>query len=502
MKLKQIALLVAGFTLSTAAFAAPVTIAQIEAARVAGQLDQAWITGASAPVRTIYEGFVGSGPNIGCDTGTNTIFTSQTGTNNIPGALGNFLAYACTRAGKVSVLYHTIDGGSLNAYSPHTIATKLARLKYVGSPTANTCTAVANYPDPTNSANDAAVFKSCALVGAALPGTGPTAGSNTTNGNAVNADSNAPSLPVGGFSDVEAALFDPTIGGGNVSGKGTEGNANVTQVFGVAVSTPLYRALQTAQGLADVNATTYDPAVAPNITKAQYASIAAAGGAYQTDWAPIVGAAGTGKKVILARRVATSGTQATSNSFFLAKPCADGLGAGLAPAVVSDSSPTFEVFEGASTGNVKTRLTTASLNTGADNFAIGIMSVENDWRAEAASSASPPLAFGPSAGYRFVKVNGIHPEAGDIVNGRATTISGAYELAKELKNFTANTATGFGANVVNQITAALSNPPGAACAVLPRGLALNPLAGSSCGAAQVAKVTNLGNNCSPFQLVQ
>lgn len=503
MKLKQIVLAFAGITLSAAAFAAPVTIAQIESARQAGQLDQAWISGATAPTRSIYEGWVGSGAGVGCDSGSNTIFTNQGGTNVIPGALGNFLAYACTRAGKVSVLYHTLDGGSLNAYAPHTIGTKLARLKYVGSPTANTCVAAAaSYVDPTNADNNAAVFKSCALVGAALPGTGPTSGSNTTNGNAVNADSLAPSLPAGGFSDVEAALFDVTIGGGNVSSKGTEGNANVTQVFGVAVSVPLYRALQTAQSLADINSTTFDPAVAPNITKAQYVAIATQNGAYQTDWAPIVGAAGTGKKVILARRVATSGTQASSNSFFLANPCAKGLGADLAPAVVSDSSPTFEVFEGAGTGNVKTRLTTASLNTGADNFAIGIISVENDWRAEAASTASPPLAFGPSAGYRFVKVNGIHPEAGDVVNGRATTISGAYEFAKELKNFTANTATGFGATVVGQITAALSNPPASACAVLPRGLALNPLANSACGAAQVTKATNLGNNCSPFQLVQ
>ena len=499
MKLKQIALLVAGLTVSAAAFAAPVTIAQIESARAAGQLDQAWISGASAPIRTIYEGWVGSGTGVGCDALSNSIFTIQTGTNNIPGALGNFLAYACTRAGKVSVLYHTVDGGSLNAYSPHTIGTKLARLKYVGSPTANTCTAVASYVDSTNSDNNAAVFKSCALVGAALPGTGPTAGSNTTNGNAVNADSNAPNLPAGGFSDVEAALFDGSIGGGNVSSKGTEGNANVTQVFGVAVSVPLYRALQAAQILADVNATTFDPAVAPNITKAQYASIAAQGGAYQTDWAPIVGAAGAGKKVILARRVATSGTQATSNSFFLAKPCTDGLAAGLAPAVVSDSNLTFEVFEGSGTNNVKQRLTTASNALPATNldFAIGIMSVENDWRADLLGTAAAT-----TAGYRFIKVNGIHPEAGDIVNGRVTTISGAYELAKELKNFTAITATGFGVNVVNQITAALSNPPVASCAVLPRGLALNPLAGSSCGAAQVAKATNLGNNCSPFQLVQ
>ena len=495
MKLKQIALSIAGFTLSAAAIAAPVTISQIEAARGAGQLDQAWISGATAPTRTVYEGWVGSGAGVGCDAGTNTIFTNQsttgtTGPNVVPGSLGNFLAYACTRAGKVSVLYHTLDGGSLNAYTPHTIGTRLARLKYVGSPTTTCVAAASSYVDPTNSDNNAAVFKSCALTGLAIGAVGQ---SNASNQAAVIADSNAPSLPVGGFSDVEAALFSAAIGGGDVSSKGFEDNAFVTQVFGVAVSIPLYRALQTAQSLADVNATTYDPAVAPSITKAQYASIASLGGAYQTDWQPIVGAAGAGKKVILARRVATSGTQASSDSFFLARPCAKALGADLVPAVVVDSSPTFEVFEGSGTGNVKARLSTASLNAGTDNFAIGVMSVENDWRAETTTAAS---------GYRFVKVNGIHPEAGDVVNGRLTTISGAYEFAKELKNFTANTATGFGANVVNQITTALKNPPAAACAVLPRGLALSPLAGSSCGAAQVAKVTNLGNNCSPLQLIQ
>ena len=93
---------------------------------------------------------------------------------------------------------------------------------------------------------------------------GATAASNTTNANAVAADAFAPALPVGGFSDVEAALFSPTIGGGDVSARGVESDANVGQVFGVAVSIPLYRALQAAQGLSDVNATTFDPVNAPN----------------------------------------------------------------------------------------------------------------------------------------------------------------------------------------------------------------------------------------------
>ena len=499
MKLKQIALLVAGFTVSAAAFAAPVTIAQIEAARVAGQLDQAWISGATAPTRTVYEGWVGSGAGVGCDLTTNTIFTSQssaiptgaTATATVPGTLGNYLAYACTRAGKVSVLYHTLDGGSLNAYAPHTVGTKLARLKYVGSPSANPCVSVGNYVDPTNAENNAAVFKSCTQVGANTPAAGPNPTFNASNQTLVNADSNAPSLPVGGFSDVEAALFAAAIGGGNVSSKGTEGQANIGQVFGVVVSTPLYRALQTAQGLADINATTYDPAVAPNITSQQYVSIIAQGGAYQTDWSPII--PGSTKRIIVARRVDTSGTQASSNAFFLKSPCASALSGSLIPAKASDSAlplgTGFEVFEGSGTGNVKTRLSQA---TTAGDYAIGVISAENDWRADTTNNT-----------YRFIKVDGIHPEAGDTVNARTAAVNGNYPFHMEVRNFVANTATGFGAAIVPQITAALSTPPVAACAVLPRGLTLNPLGGSACAVGvQVMKSTVLGNNCSPYQLTQ
>ncbi len=493
MKLTKIALALACLVGSTAAFAAPVTQAQIEAARVAGTLQQAWISGASAPTINIYEGWVGSGAGVGCDAGTNTIFTSQTGVGNAnvkPGSIGNFMAYACTRGGVVSVLYHVVDGGSLLYVAPHTVGTKLARVKYVGT---STCATTLAYTDASNADNNATVLKGCQQVGAALPSTGATAASNAANAAAVAADPLAPQLPVGGFSDVEAALWPTTLGGGDVSSKGTEGQANVGQVFGVAVSKSLYRALQVAQGIAantDALDPNYDPANAPNITSQQYVSIAAAGGAYQGDWSPILGAAGAGKKVILARRVATSGTQASSNAFFLKNPCASGVSGALFPATVADSTPTFEVFEGSSTGNVKTRITTAAT---AGDFAIGVVSTENDWRTEVAATA----------GYRYIKVDGVHPEAGDTANARVQATNGNYPFHMEMRNFVANTATGFGAAVVGQITAALSNPPATSCAVLPRGLTLNPLGGSSCTVGvQVMKGTVLGNNCSPYQLTQ
>lgn len=500
MKLKQIALLVAGLSASAAVFAAPVTQQEITDARSAGTLQQAWISGASAPSKSVYEGWVGSGAGVGCDVGTNSIFTSQGGTNEKPGGLGNFLAYACRRGGVVSVLYHTIDGGSLHAYTPHTIGAKLGRLKYVGTTGVTNCTAPISYVDPTNNDNNAAVYKSCALAGAALPGAGPTSQSNTTNGNAVAADPFAPQLPVGGFSDVEAGLFSSAIGGGNVSSKGVESDANVGQVFGVAVSIPLYRALQAAQGLSDVNSSTYDTANAPNITRAQYVAIVAQGGAANGDWTPILGS--NPGNVRVERRVNTSGSQASSNAFFLASPCASGVGASLTPAAATDSTSTYIVTENSGSGNVKSRLTTASLPATLveDRYAIGVLSAENSWVVDTPAG---------NGGYRFVKLDGVHPEAGDAENARVTAAKGQYAFHMEMKNFVrsnyagAPAKTAFENNIIGQITAALSNPPASACAVLPRGLTLNPFGGSSCTpGAQIANVSNLGKNCSPAQILQ
>lgn len=497
MKMKQIALLVAGLSASAAVFAAPVTVNEIDNARQAGTLQQAWISGASAPTRTVYEGWVGPGNGVGCDVGTNTIFSNQGGTANVPGALGNFVAYACKRNGIVSVLYHTLDGGSLNAYTPHTVATRLARVKFVG--TGNGCTSQVNYVDPTNALNNALVYKGCLLAGEALPSAGTNAAVNGRNATAVANDPFAPQLPVGGFSDVEAALFPSTIGGGDVSSRGVESDANVGQVFGVAVSIPLYRALQAAQGITE-SGSSYDPALAPNITRSQYVAIAASGGAANGDWTPILGAAST-QKVVLERRISTSGTQSSSNAFFLQNPCTNGAGASLPPARVADSNPDFTVNERSGSGNVKTGLTDAS-NAAANTrnqFAIGVLSLENNWRLD-------PTA---SNGYRFVKVDGVHPELGDTENARVTATNGNYAFHMELKSFVRSNYAGvapktaFENAVVGQITQVLANPAATSCAVFPRGLTLNPLSGSSCTVgAQVAKMTNLGNNCSPAQIVQ
>lgn len=481
LKMRQIALLIASITASSVVVAAPVTVAQIDAALSAGTLDQAWITGASAPTRTVYEGWV-----RGCDANTNTIFSTQGGPAVVPGSIGNFSAYACTRGNRVSVLYHTLDGGSLNAYTPHTVNTVLARVKFVG--TGNGCGATAlNYVDPVNPLNNAVVFKSCTQIGSGVPVTGATTASNNTNRAALATDPNAPAWPIGGYSDVEAALFSASIGGGDVSARGTESDVGVGQVFGLAVSIPLYRALQVQQSLTQND----DPENAPNITSGQYTDLIQVGGL--GTWGSLL--PGNNSQVNIERRVDTSGSQASANAFFLRNPCVNGINQSLFPKTTTANEPgVYNLTLNPGSGNVKTRLTNASNSTDANaRFAIGVLSVENDFRVD------PPA----SAGYRYLKIDGVHPEAGDITRARRSAANGDYKFHMELKQFVrADYAgqppkTSFESAIIGQITESLRNPPAVSCAVFPRGLTLNPLNNSACTlGVEVAKMTNQGQNCA------
>jgi hypothetical protein len=490
MNITKIAFALAALSVSTMA-AAGITPAQIEAARGAGTLDQAWIAGASAPTRSIYEGWV-----KGCQAGTGSIFTAQAASNTstAPGSLGNFFAYACTRGTRTSVLYHTVDGGSLNAFTPFTNGTKLARLSYFGGNATSCAKQATGYTDASNTANNADLYKGCAQSGAAvaLDANGvQTSANRGINAAALTADALAPQQIVGGFSDVEPALFSAAIGGGNVSNFGTVSNAFLGQAFGVAVSNPLYRRLQQVQGLTE-SGTSFTPALAPSLTRGQIASILADGGAVQTaeSWFPILGVEDD-EKVIIQRRVDTSGSQASSNVFFLGNPCLGG--SALLPATTTSGN--YQVVLNSGSGNVKTNITTASNAAAGSRYAIGVLSLEND----------PTLENAANKDYHYIKIDGAHPETGDVVNARLGAASGAYPFHMEAKAFVANSApAGFQRTIVTTIVNALKNPTSAACATLPRGLTLNPDGGNtSCVAGVVrAKFTNFGNNCAPAVLFE
>lgn len=470
-KMNKMLLAVAATLLASQAVAAPVTPANIASARANNKLQETWISGASAPTFNVFQGFV-----AGCDANSVSTFNTDASLTALrPGSAGDYLAYACTRGGKVSVVYHTVAGGSFNAFAPHvpndvdgdgTVGTtKLDRIKKIDS---NTCVLQSGTFALTNQSAITS-YGSCTTV---VPANNP---------------DGAIAKPAGGFSDVESALFGVT----DTSTYGTEGEALIGQVFGVAVSINLYRALQVEQGIypdvatAAANDSSFDPAKAPSVSSAAYASLVTGNTASWSILLPNDSSANAGK-VNIARRVPTSGTQASSNAYFLKNPCNGdpSLLGKLFPVSAADSTSDFVVTEGSGTSDAKKKLTTSQ-------YAIGIISLENNWRTESKTDRN---------GYRFVKLDGIHPEApiagsGAAVDDKAryTAAQGNYPFHMEMRTFVANSADTFGASLINQIKSTFGT---LACSDIPRGLTLNPLSGSSCTPGQVvSRVTRSGNNC-------
>lgn len=476
LKLNKLAIILATTFSATSAFAVPVT--QTDIANAA-DLQQSWISGASAPTLNVFLGFA-----AGCDGDTLTVFHAGSAGAVTPGSsnTGNAFAYACQRGGVVSVLYHTNQGGSFNAYNPHVpnnvagtgfgVTTILNRLANVAT---NSCTLVGDLGSTVPNQAGTAVYRCTSAI------------------NGFTAEDGTPTKPAGGFSDVEAALF----GVEDAGDFGTEIDAGVTQVFGVMASQPLYRAMQVQQGIfADLDAANagdpnFVPRFAPNITKQQYATLASNKNA---KWSVLgLSGADAAKEVIIARRVDTSGTQASSNAFFMGNPCLGNpaTGGALVPSKPSDSIPNvYTVIAGGETAEVRDAISNAST---ADKFALGVVSAEN----------------AAATGRRYLKIDGVHPFAGTTAttvdnNGRYTAAQGQYGFQLELKAFIANDADAFGAQVIEEIVSGLSSVP---CGLVPRGLLLNN-ASLSCpnvtsGGVQnrgvvISRTTRDGNNCRPL----
>lgn len=248
---------------------------------------------------------------------------------------------------------------------------------------------------------------------------------------------------VGGFLDIEPAAFDADLlapfGGAEALVDKTEG-AQFFQAFGVAVSNSLYAALQTAQGLTGCTVNSLTPACQPTVSKAQYATIAS--GSFNSAKTNINALFGVPQaKLTLCRRAATSGTQASSNQFFLNTFVGQGpnFGASLPattagyPASGPDATATFEVQEGAGTGDARNCLNAAG-------YGIGVLSLENK-----------PSA---TSGYRFVKLNRVEGYD-NAAASKGTAIAGEYEFQFQGAKFT---AAGAQSNpVIEAIDAALAN---------------------------------------------
>lgn len=489
MKLNQIALAVAATCVAAPSFA--LTPADIDGSTV-----QLWISGATAPTASVYKAvrtLCADNDGIAGPDDLHTYVSSDVdaaieATDAIPGKskAGKFAAYACTMGplagsldGVKTIVYHTFDGGSFEAYTPHlviageapnpAIPTTLKRMKDLTDP-ASTCTLLAA---PANT------YDNCGIV--TLPFAVGTANTDPYS---------VPVVPQGGFSDTEYTLNQLNLGVAlSIGDIGAEAPTNVGQGFGLATSYPLYFAMQQKDIAAGKIAATCDDAPAtsaspnltaacqPNVTRQQYSSVVSASAVNNKSAALFGAPANSVLKV--ERRVGTSGTQSSSNAFFLNTPCATGpaLGA-LTPAgsnvagTASFNSGKVLVRSNNGSGDVKSSISAAST---AGEYAIGVLSLEN------VPSTTEKFAF--------VKLNSVSPNLD--AKQRQTAIAGDYEFWYELVGFTAGSAFGEGADLINGTIVALGDPTITDLT----GLFVTKAAGVS--GSNVSDGYKLGNACAP-----
>lgn len=346
---------------------------------------------------------------------------------------GNFMGYACTlrpasdsvwsdlgidapaTAGQVTLFLNTVDGGSITSV--------------IGMDTA-----AANQKAFIGKKNADGSLNLSACVDSGFV-TGPTTVGGGDGGVKIYSScATEKRQGQGGFSDVEKQMF--TFLG--TLGLGYDADVVVTPVaagqsFGIAVSSGLYAAMVAAQSPADG---------VPSISTREYASLVNQNGFSVTkaSWEFLVGAAGADKRVRLCRRQDTSGTQASSNAYFLGNPCAglaDNLGA-LNPATLGlpvvntpivpidatgDATETFLIVEASGTSGVKDCLNGNNVNSAGTkvngtntDWAIGVMSLENN-----------PTATDT---FKFIKLDGVTTFDGDLNTYNA--IAGNYNFAFQM----------------------------------------------------------------------
>lgn len=253
----------------------------------------------------------------------------------------------------------------------------------------------------------------------------------------------------GGFLDIDGAAFSTDdLAAAGLSASPATAPASFSQVFGVAVSPALYTALQSAQGLAGCGIDSLSAACQPNITKAQYTSIVSS--AFNTakqDINATLNVGTAGDMLTVCRRVSTSGTQASSNQYFLNGFIGTGANGGSVDvakaadyATANSGLTSYDVQEGEGTANARTCLS----GTG---YAVGVLSLEN----------APDLTTrsgGQRADrkWRFVKVNGVNAWAAGA-NHTDTAKNGSYDFWFTSHKYGHTTN---GAAVVNAIDTELS----------------------------------------------
>jgi hypothetical protein len=269
-------------------------------------------------------------------------------------------------------------------------------------------------------------------------------------------------IPQVGFSDV-----DPAILGSNSSGvAGALSLYSPNQLtFGVAVSLPLYRALQTAQGL------TADDAAAntPSLSNAQVQRLFQAA---KVNTGDTLGITGDTKRIYPLRRGSTSGTQKTAETYFFnlniqkgaflvntfINPTATynsvaaslGYVAGVSAGGCGDATlapAASTVFAGNANEEVVNCL---NRHAAGNRYAVANITTEfNQFANPSSSSAAIDTNF--PTGFRLVKLNGYLPTVENMVKGN-------YSYFSEQVITSLSTLAGTPAVVRDALNTELANP--------------------------------------------
>lgn len=274
---------------------------------------------------------------------------------------------------------------------------------------------------------------------------------------------------VGGIMDVQASAWPGSV----LSGLTVPATPSVgiQQAFGVAVSIPLYTEMFNSQKSAG-GATVDKPIPStcgvtdtgraecvPTISKGQMAAIMSStdtNAAYSNGANFLASTLASGTELRYLRRPNTSGTQAAAQNYFLGLPCAavsndvvaepttndevDTVSvAGFTPGVVDLKDTlinSIRVLWAPGTGNVRQELSKSTIEGGGTNYAIGVMSGENN---QSSGNA-----------FRWLRVQGAAMSENAAPNNgqtnRQSVINGSYDFYFESVTATPSSGAGVAAN--------------------------------------------------------
>lgn len=236
-------------------------------------------------------------------------------------------------------------------------------------------------------------------------------------------------VPNGGISDTEPQLSFEVLNATEIA-RISPFTRSVHIVFGVPVNLALYRALQIAQGLPQDDALTSVPSLTRSQIRGLYSGRI-------TDWSQLqVGAPGVGlptfpgvvapqniagvgnpdapeaTAVFVCRRVGTSGTQASYETFWLNQRCDAIRGNGASPSFVSPDDGSTET-QGAAPNFAVGRVN-ASESSGDVRTCFGLHQTNGSW---AIGTLSTEVTSAQVTNLRMVRIDGAAPNLASVANG-------------------------------------------------------------------------------------